>query len=162
VEGQRRPGGRARGGGGRVAGRAKGSGRAAEGGGGRAGGGRRWVCGRGSARGQADGRGAAADDRTRAQMGGEEADGGRRSSRALLRVSDGGSAAVDQATAGGQPGRGWLTAGARAMAKPPDLVRLFLPTFTALWLHQPVYHGVACSFRKRAGARDGCGGWDMA
>lgn len=48
-------------------------------------------------------------------------------------------------TVGGEPGRGWLTTGARAIAKPPDLVRLFLPTFTALWLHQPVYHGVARS-----------------
>uniref|UniRef100_A0A0E0DR53 Uncharacterized protein n=1 Tax=Oryza meridionalis TaxID=40149 RepID=A0A0E0DR53_9ORYZ len=83
-------------------------------------------------------------------MGGEETDEGRRSSRALLRVFDGGSAAVDQATAGGQPARGWPTVGARAMAKPPDLVRLFLPTFTTLWLHQPVYYGV-----------DRCGGWDM-
>nr|CAD40885.1 OSJNBa0036B21.3 [Oryza sativa Japonica Group] len=74
-------------------------------------------------------------------MGGEEADGGRRSSRALLRVSDGGSAAVDQATAGGQPGRGWLTAGARAMAKPPDLPG---EPSSEILLHDCVFH---CSMR---------------
>uniref|UniRef100_A0A0E0C2L5 Uncharacterized protein n=1 Tax=Oryza meridionalis TaxID=40149 RepID=A0A0E0C2L5_9ORYZ len=153
----------------RVRGGRAGEGQLARGGGRHAAEGRRWPGGRGATAGvqprvgggRSDGRGAAADNRMRAQMGGEEADGGRRSSRALLRVFNGGSAALDQATAGGEPGRGWPTAGAHAIAKPPDLVRLFLPTFTALWLHQPVYHGVACSFRRRAGACVGCGGLDM-
>lgn len=125
-----------------------------------AGEGRPRACGGGSAvvgvwlrvgGGQADGRGAAADNRTRARMGGEEADSGRRSSRALLRVFDGGR-------------RTWARVADDGSSCYRETSRSGTPIPPHLHCSMAPPAGVPQrrSFRRRAGARDGYGGWDMA